>query len=1265
MIGFDGVQARLQRFVAAYKLRLAQKAAELGSLPETWGQNETISLETEERLVAGEGQYRLSPYPYPGLRSFDPQEGELFFGRDRNVSDVQKRLGTGRTVVVLGGSGSGKSSLLRAGLLPFLNTTRRIPGREGIWYKAEFRPRTNPLAELVDALVDQWLLPFFDLSIPALNKAMGLLIDMPRSQARATLHEQLSAQFFQGAEPRSREEILGALHEITTYQLDEYDRLASHGLRVPGPSLILLLDQFEEVFRPEVPAPSRDALLNLIVELHGSRSEQRRGGLFLAVTMRSEELHLCAEHRGLSDVINHSSYLLELLDPADPADHPDLHRAIVQPARNAFEDWGLPYDAKNPDAPFESGMPDWLLEGAKRTSSELEHRPDQLPLLQHALQATWHSAMRRWSKISDESYGPEIERTDLPGQLDYTHAPDLSSCLRVRANRAAARAATRFAGVAGTSDAAGMAALKAAFRALARHDDRSTWVRRFAHLEEMQAFMAADNIFADQIKGVPQEEALRQSLNVFLSRGYLTGGNSRPYDISHEALIRNWPKYRKWLHGPEEVAYALIRVLHEVEPKSFRAADDAVKIEQIPSDLSLKIGMVGKHGLPERWAEDQIGPALTRSVLRRRWGEKVESLKEVMALSALADDARRRAELVRQEEKLAQERKEAARKLEERELVQARELAEAKQAAVEGELRGTRELAEARQKIARRTLIGAISGIVFGLIALIQVFYAERQKNIAAQQTKRAEQEAKIATFKTQLALVNSLNLQKNDLQNRVNTNRNWYFELERDRQRGLTSKTQNQAREQAAHAKKSERFLLSEVDNISLNLNGAISDIRTENKRLWDLSSKEDHKRIIDNILGRLNSPSFETLDNKLRVALYAISAIPEDDAALNDSLRRIIEENRQRSYFRPPAASQIWGLTFTKRMQGEVAAAAGDDNGVVWVWAPLRDPSHPVTSENVRTLTASGGVVNGLAFNADGTLLAAAYRNGGAVVWDLDKSDVFCPLRSGGGNSGAYGVVFGGKFLAIASGDKAVHLWDVSQKNCTEHERSFRRLDIVFGVAFSPDGKLVAAASGDGSVAVWDITLPTDKPLLDESLGQPMFAVAFSPDGKTLAATGAEGTGYLWSMDAGEGFKRKTDTLPSEGGTVGQISFSPSGEMLIATAGRDGTAVITSLKGDGRRLKLEGAGQSLFGVAFSPDSKYLLTGSNLSNTIRLLAIDLDRLERVTRSRNLISLGIQRVAGLLLDQKECDILREMQIPIFQIAEWGSTLVCPFPFLGD
>jgi hypothetical protein len=225
-------------------------------------------------------------------------------------------------------------------------------------------------------------------------------------ETRAQLRHDLRANLFDGPKARSREAILSALLDIVNRQLDEYDRIASRGLRVPGPSLLLLLDQFEEVFRSEVSPDARGSLLNLLADLNVYLAgKEDKGGLFLAVTMRSEELHLCAEHPGLSEVINDSFYLLDLLDPDSPLDRADLHRAIVPPARDVLDDWGLKYDADCPDAPFESGVPDWLLAGAKRSSTELEHRPDQLPLLQHALQSIWHGAMRRWSEDLDAPQG--------------------------------------------------------------------------------------------------------------------------------------------------------------------------------------------------------------------------------------------------------------------------------------------------------------------------------------------------------------------------------------------------------------------------------------------------------------------------------------------------------------------------------------------------------------------------------------------------------------------------------------------------------------------------------------------------------------------------------------------------------------------------------------------------------------------------------------------------------------------------------------------
>jgi hypothetical protein len=58
--------------------------------------------------------------PYPGHRPFDTGEGHLFFGRDQQVLDLLDRLARNRFVAVLGLSGSGKSSLVRAGLIPAL-----------------------------------------------------------------------------------------------------------------------------------------------------------------------------------------------------------------------------------------------------------------------------------------------------------------------------------------------------------------------------------------------------------------------------------------------------------------------------------------------------------------------------------------------------------------------------------------------------------------------------------------------------------------------------------------------------------------------------------------------------------------------------------------------------------------------------------------------------------------------------------------------------------------------------------------------------------------------------------------------------------------------------------------------------------------------------------------------------------------------------------------------------------------------------------------
>jgi WD40 repeat protein len=391
--------------------------------------------------------------------------------------------------------------------------------------------------------------------------------------------------------------------------------------------------------------------------------------------------------------------------------------------------------------------------------------------------------------------------------------------------------------------------------------------------------------------------------------------------------------------------------------------------------------------------------------------------------------------------------------------------------------------------------------------------------------------------------------------------------------------------------------------------------------------------------------------------MALYATAAVPENNPRLNKALRAAINNYWQLNFFTPLAASQVWGVAFDPKSPDGRRAAVGDDNGVVWLWDPV-DPSvsAPSASRNLQHLTAAPGVVNGLAFSADEDWLAAAYRGAGSVVWDLKTETPICSPGRSGDEGGAYGVAFHGARLAVAGNDHAVHLWDVSKGGCSRGH-VFRATDVVYGVAFTPNGRRLAAASGDGTVTIWDIDAP-DVPYGKFSTDDksPAFAVAFGPDGKTLAATAANGRGYLWNIET-----KEQTVLRRRGGTVGQVAFSPNGKWVIATAQADGTAIVTDAGTHEELWYLGGEGQGLFGVAFSPDGNYLLTG-NLNGVVGVWLMESDGKAPDDRS-GLIDLGLQRMADRTLTTEECEELRELKIPIFVEADKEPSGICQLPFL--
>src|SRR6266852_3924497 len=85
--------------------------------------------------------------PYPGLRPFEPDEAIKFYGREIHTAELLRRLSENRFIAVVGSSGSGKSSLVRAGLLPALYRGH-LAGAGSSWRIAVMRPGNAPLDEL-------------------------------------------------------------------------------------------------------------------------------------------------------------------------------------------------------------------------------------------------------------------------------------------------------------------------------------------------------------------------------------------------------------------------------------------------------------------------------------------------------------------------------------------------------------------------------------------------------------------------------------------------------------------------------------------------------------------------------------------------------------------------------------------------------------------------------------------------------------------------------------------------------------------------------------------------------------------------------------------------------------------------------------------------------------------------------------------------------------------------------------------------------------
>ncbi|MEV5597831.1 helix-turn-helix domain-containing protein [Streptomyces sp. NPDC052496] len=274
-----------------------------------------------------------------------------------------------------------------------------------------------------------------------------------------------------------------------------------------------------------------------------------------------------------------------------------------------------------------------------------------------------------------------------------------------------------------------------------------------------------------------------------------------------------------------------------------------------------------------------------------------------------------------------------------------------------------------------------------------------------------------------------------------------------------------------------------------------------------------------------------------------------------------------------------------------GRQLAAAGTD-GSVQRW-------------DVRSRTQLGpplrghrGAVRGLAYSRDGRTFATAGADGTVRLWNAASGAREAVLTGARGAVFAVAFAPGGRWLAGASEDGTVRLWDRARGGSavlTEHD------DFVNGVAFSPDGRLLASASDDRTVRLWDAATRRPVAVLRGHTGA-VWAVAFSADGRVLASAGNDRTVRLWDVRR----HRVVGVLRGHTGSVRDIAFAPRGRQL-ATAGFDGTVRVWDTAARTQAATLTGHTDVVWSVAYAPDGR-TLASTGADGSVRLWDLDARR---------------------------------------------------------
>ncbi len=1118
--------------------------------------------------------------PFKGLQYFDEADADLFFGREALTANLVDRVHaslsaspTLRFMAVVGGSGSGKSSFVRAGLIPAL----RRSTSSGNWETLILTPTSRPLQALAVALSQE---------AASVTVTSTLIDDLQRDHRALHLAAQRGLQTA-GAAPSPP-----AVRR-------------ARGTPTQGPrQLLLLIDQFEELFTLCRDEGERRAFIDNLM----TAASEPGGTVFVLIALRADFYPHCGPYADLREA------LARLQTYLGPMSTDGLRRAIEEPASRGK--WDL-----------EPGLVEVLLNDLGTDGGQTAE-PGALPLLSHALLQTWHR--RRGRTLTVSGY---LASGGVRGAIAETADDVFRDQLDPEQQGIARNIFLRLTHL-GEDDATGETRRRATFEELIPTPEDAPGVREVLTLLADARLITIDNGVAEvahealirewpTLRGWLEEdrEGLRLHRHLTLAAEGWERRSRDPGECYRGARLAQtlaWVATQAGvLSGSEQAFIDASRLLAE--------RDEAERDAQAGRELE------AAHALAET---QRRAATKLRQRARYLFGAFILALSMAGVALFQADRARQSAVTAQKERQIANVRELAAAALSNLSIDPERSILLAMQAVSTSRTVDGTVLPEAEEALHRSIMA---SHVVLTLVGhttpLIGVAYSPDGKRLATigkdgtvivwgsttgrellnlpgatpLEDSYGPQRLAFSPDGTLLASSDS-NLVKvwDSASGKAlrtltgHTAEVWAVAFSRDGKRLATGGVDAAVQVWEVATGRLLRTLSGHTDAIEL-LTFSPDGIRLAS------ASDDGTLKVWDSVAGglifELASPPISVAfsPDGTRLAVGAPAGVRVLDSISGQDLLTI-PAGTGAFVFSPDWArlvtisegteARVWDartgqvlLTLSGHTQRladaafspdgkHLATASFDQTARVWDITP---------DHEVMTLPHSDRAV---AFSPDGAQLASGGTDGSVHLWSAATGE---ELRALSGHSDSvWGVAFSqdGRRLATASADTMAKVWDVAtgmaQLDLLGHT------GLVRDIAYSPDGSRIATASFDQTAKTWDAATGQELLSLAGHAGL-VTGVAFSPDGRRLATSGSQDASVvIWDAVTGQSLL----TLLGHAGTIADLAFSPDGTRL-ATASWDATAKIWDASTGAEMLTLSGHQASLQALAFSPDGGFLATGS------------------------------------------------------------------------